>query len=302
MGFTYENPGETLRRYVLGELTKEEADRVEELYCTEDAWLTELLATRDDLLDDWACGELTATEQSTFLEQLQRLPALREHATFALEWQALRHSSQLPRQTSEQGISWWQLSRWQWTFVTMFMVIVFFGVGALWMRPRPDNTAQHLATVSSPQVSVTPSPEKTLPTVPRETLVVTSPATKTMPITKGQAQVLGLFLPLNIRTASADEASVPIVELSHKKTALHLQLEVPKSLTALAYLILQNDASQSLWKSALLQAQVQKEIHFVSCNVPISELSLGLYRVELHSADDQLITQTAFRVTSSTLK
>jgi hypothetical protein len=72
------NINETNARYLLGELSEEESERIERRYIADRDFLDELLAVEDDLLDQYVGGELKGRQREKFEERLLATPRQRE--------------------------------------------------------------------------------------------------------------------------------------------------------------------------------------------------------------------------------
>src|SRR5262245_46647800 len=75
-------PREEMTRYVLGELSEEEQQRIEEIYFTDPAFLQDLLAARNELVDAYVEGNLNSAERGRFEDKLRLSPALVEKVEF----------------------------------------------------------------------------------------------------------------------------------------------------------------------------------------------------------------------------
>ena len=73
---------DSLKHYILGELTETEIELVEAQYFAEAESLLELQALCFDLLDAWFAHELLPTESAALATRFHALPALREKAAF----------------------------------------------------------------------------------------------------------------------------------------------------------------------------------------------------------------------------
>lgn len=90
-------------RYLLGELSQEEASALESGYFSDDELFERLCAMETDLLDEYVRGELTDTERAVFEERLSGSPSLRARLESAkalsrgLEWSEPRTRPAAPR-------------------------------------------------------------------------------------------------------------------------------------------------------------------------------------------------------------
>ncbi len=74
---------EQLVRYLLGDVTSPEQERVEEAYVSEGEAFHELLAAEEDLIDAYVAGSLSAADRLRFEQHFLASPARRERVAFA---------------------------------------------------------------------------------------------------------------------------------------------------------------------------------------------------------------------------
>jgi len=79
----YENACE---RYLLGELSEQEQAQLEEAYFADDARFERFLAVKDDLIDAYARGDLTAEKRARFEQRLLASEPRRQHVDEAKEF------------------------------------------------------------------------------------------------------------------------------------------------------------------------------------------------------------------------
>jgi len=77
------NLQQTVRHYLLGELTPEDSSQVEERLLIDDDFYHELLAGEDDLIDDYLSSELSAEGKRLFDNHFMTTPERREKLRFA---------------------------------------------------------------------------------------------------------------------------------------------------------------------------------------------------------------------------
>jgi hypothetical protein len=95
-----------LARYLLGELSETEQERLEEQYFSDDALLIEMLAVEDQLIDDFLRNKLTAEERRRFERGYLSFSCKREKVEFAAlartagkEWKNDRRAPVEPNKT-----------------------------------------------------------------------------------------------------------------------------------------------------------------------------------------------------------
>lgn len=88
--------GDSIRRYLLGELPEQEREQVEQRLMTEDDLYQRLLLAEDDLIDEYVSGALSEHDREKFSRRLLRVPELRQdvRSTMALRKHALETGSQ----------------------------------------------------------------------------------------------------------------------------------------------------------------------------------------------------------------
>jgi hypothetical protein len=103
-----------LQRYLLGDLSAQEQESIEELYFAEDDYLQKLLVAENDLIDDYLRGKLSTAEQQKFERNYLTTPEKKQrvHLVRQLRRQANEPVSvptavvvESPR---EQKTAWWQ--------------------------------------------------------------------------------------------------------------------------------------------------------------------------------------------------
>jgi hypothetical protein len=85
-----------LRAFLLGTLPDADAERVELSLLSDDALYESLLATEEELIDEYLCGALSLEEASSFLGYLNRLPDGRARIDLAKDLGRTLRSNRLP--------------------------------------------------------------------------------------------------------------------------------------------------------------------------------------------------------------
>ena len=81
---SYTEDHKNIRQYLLGNLSEEIRQRVEERLITEDSFFEELLLGEEELIDDYVSGELTDDDRLKFEEHFLSTPERHEKLRFAL--------------------------------------------------------------------------------------------------------------------------------------------------------------------------------------------------------------------------
>jgi hypothetical protein len=123
----YDN--ETLRRYLLGTASADEAARLDELSLTDDDCALTLAIVENDLVDAYANESLAATERAHFERHYLASPLRREKAHFALELQRLDEQAAAPRPAAR--FAWFKLPPlWQ---VGLTTAALLLAAGCVWL-------------------------------------------------------------------------------------------------------------------------------------------------------------------------
>lgn len=73
----------SIRRYLLGDLSTEELEQVEQLVMSDDNAYEELLFAEDDLIDEYVAGRLSEEDRTKFKQKFLAVPELRQSVGFA---------------------------------------------------------------------------------------------------------------------------------------------------------------------------------------------------------------------------
>ncbi len=74
---------QSIRRYLLGDLSEEEHEQVEQRIMSDDNLYQQLLISEDDLIDEYVSSTLPEQEQAKFSQRFLRVPELRQDIRFA---------------------------------------------------------------------------------------------------------------------------------------------------------------------------------------------------------------------------
>jgi hypothetical protein len=156
-----------LKKYLLDEFSGKELDELERAYLADSDLLERLLVVEDDLLDQYARGELTATERAQFERQLLATPGQRERLVNARVLLAVTRAQRSASDDSKQFLS----DKWtSWlgvlsqrsalAFATLFLLVVTAGIGVrVWQRNAELKRIQAEGKLPQPKQ---PEPQPTL--------------------------------------------------------------------------------------------------------------------------------------------
>jgi hypothetical protein len=102
-----------IRKYLLGELAREEQQRLEERLLTEDEYFERLLLVEDELIDSYVQGKLSATERGRFDRHFLATPEHQQKLRFAKALKKYVAASPLPAPLDATDApsprpAWWQ--------------------------------------------------------------------------------------------------------------------------------------------------------------------------------------------------
>ncbi len=142
-----------LRRYLLGDLTQEERDSIEDRYCVDGEMFEALLATESDLIDAYVRGELTDDERQRFEVEYFKSSERRERVEFS---RVLKQLSEAEGQVFSPWKSAWatlstpqEMPRW----VLAVGIAVIVGSG-LWLTVQDQRLRVGLQQALSGQAEL----------------------------------------------------------------------------------------------------------------------------------------------------
>lgn len=156
-----------LKKYLLGEFPGKGLDDLERAYLADSDLFERLLVVEDDLLDQYARGELTATDRTQFERQLLATPGQRERLVNArvllAVTRAQRPAPVSPKQfLSDKWTSWLGVlgQRSTLAFVTLLLLVVAGGIAVrVWQRNGELKRIQAESKLPQPKQ---PEPQATL--------------------------------------------------------------------------------------------------------------------------------------------
>lgn len=156
-----------LKKYLLGEFSGKELDEVERGFFADSDLLERLLVVEDDLLDQYARGELSPTERAQFERKWLATPGQRERLVNARVLLAVTRAQRSAADDSKQFLS----DKWtSWlgvlsqrsalAFATLFLLVVTAGIGVrIWQRNAELKRIQAESQLPQPKQ---PEPQATL--------------------------------------------------------------------------------------------------------------------------------------------
>ena len=130
---------DAIRKYLLGQLTEDLQERVEERLLTEDHLFEELEITEDELIEEFLANDLSQTERTAFEEYFLRNPERQQNLRFA---QALNRNSKINQTLAPLPVPWWNPQSQIFRIAAAVAVVALLS-GLLWftfIRTKPTPT------------------------------------------------------------------------------------------------------------------------------------------------------------------
>lgn len=291
---------DVLQRYVLGELSPEEEQQVEEAYFREPAVARELCALRDELLDAWSQQQLPDHERDLLAQRLTELPALRERAAFALSLQQTLAAPLVPPPPAIPATpKFWEVLqlffydfKWVWLTATVVALAVLGWYASRSFRQPVQSAPEIVQTMPLPSASAGPTgtPKIAPPTV-SSTPTITASHTP-----QPAAATVATFLLVAQATRSTDDA--PALNIPATVKTVQLQLEVEPDWKGPFTARWKDADGELLWEKNGLTAQRVQTVRLVKLVLPAAKFTAATNVIQLQAADAPAQTlDYRFRVT-----
>ncbi|MFN7929586.1 MAG: hypothetical protein U0Y68_16900 [Blastocatellia bacterium] len=240
---------EQIVRYLLGQQADEEREQIEQDYFANAAFLSEVQAACDDLIDDYLHERMSPSERATFAQRLHALPFLRER--LATERALLLWARSAPPVLKQRRAAAFAAIPSQFTSAWLLpcvaaalLALVAMGAG-MWYAVRngsPATTAQLAKPSASPAEVATPWPAAQPSDSARP---MATPAVAPAERLKKQFVPVRVSLLLSAEQVRS-KTELPTLSLPHGKGRVRLQLEVPpvSPQTSAHYRAVLRDAAQ----------------------------------------------------------
>jgi hypothetical protein len=173
-----EHDHDITRRYLLGQLTDDEEQKLEERLLVEDDFLQEVELTKDELAQEYAGGELTTKERQWLQKNFLASPEGKQRHEFAKTFDnyVKNHRAQHQKSTSliERLRKLWNLQPQLVTAASMVAVLVIaIGIYVTIPTSTPRSMAQLTVTNSPGMRSTAPGPSQPTVKLKEDTLKLT---------------------------------------------------------------------------------------------------------------------------------
>ena len=147
-----ENDQGRIRDYLLGQLTHEEEQRIEERLMYEDDLLEELQISKGELIEEYRAGELGSKENQWFERHFLASNEGKERYALAIALDCLESPSTVPERRSwlESLRKLFTIPTWGFAAASVSVLVVIVGLWAV-LRPAPQTSLAFTLTSSSAQ-------------------------------------------------------------------------------------------------------------------------------------------------------
>ena len=129
-----------IRQYLLGHLSDEEQQKLEERLMLEDDLVEELEISKGELVEEYCAGELPEKEHNWFEKNYLASPEGRQRHTFTIALNCLKRPVPSP-----QRLTWFErlgffFKSQPWAVATASAVVVIAAIGVVWLLSRPGTS------------------------------------------------------------------------------------------------------------------------------------------------------------------
>jgi len=273
-----------LRRYLLGQANADERGAVERGLMTDQQCLDELARAEEELIDEYACGNLAPDEKERFEALFLNVPERRGKVAFAQAFNRylVRHAISHIEKPSEQiHAVWWRRP----AFALLSAAVVLFALAAVFFYWKLLQMRTQLAS-SELQRVVSERNGKTLSDQLTEQQKHNQELQEEITDLRGNAPSANSDL-LTLRLSSGwtrGRGQLPIARLSSSIKRLRLDLALGTDEIQHSYqAAVQSMDGAIIWSNNNLKAQRIGKNILVSITVPASVLTPGDFRLTLSS-------------------
>lgn len=278
-----------ITRYLLGDVSDEERVRLEESYFADDSLFEQLLASEDELIDDYVRGELLEPQrklfESHFLNSLERRRKLAFAESFTqYVSEAPRAFSASERETWPNRIAGWLSihgSAARWALAVAGAVVLIVGAGLV---PENWRLRAQLRQMQAEQTELRQREKDLNRQLAQHTVPPSGNAAQKAPGGEAGSQshslpIVALALAPGLLRGNAEQKTLVI---PHGPHLVRLQLNVGGLQAYESYIgTLKTVEGVRVWTKEGLTAMPQSEAHMVAMEVPSGLLGNKDYVVEL---------------------
>ena len=129
-----------IRQYLLGHLSDEEQQNIEERLMTEDDLFEELEISKGELIEEYCAGELSEPEHQWFEQHYLASPEGRQRHTFTLALNCLKRPIPHPKRVPWFDRLGFFFKTQPWAAATATAAVLVAVVGVVWLTYRPQTS------------------------------------------------------------------------------------------------------------------------------------------------------------------
>jgi hypothetical protein len=157
---THNEHNNSLRRYLLGELSEQEREQIEQLLLSDDSAYQELLFAEDDLIDEYVFKALPEEDQTKFRRRFLSVPELQRNISFAASLRKHALETKPPIVSDEPVRSRFALFDWlkklfmQPTFAASFATVLLAAIALnVWLFRQNSQLRGRVAQLEAQQTT-----------------------------------------------------------------------------------------------------------------------------------------------------
>lgn len=142
---------ETLRQYLLGEVSDHEGERIERQYLADKDSFDHLLSVEDDLVDEYLSAELSPEERQQFEQKLLATPKQRErlHQAHIFHESVVSNRTRAKETKPAKTSSWFNIFRFRVPAIAAALALLLLTIGLAWLVVRERQLAATLQQLKS---------------------------------------------------------------------------------------------------------------------------------------------------------
>jgi hypothetical protein len=276
---------ETLRKYLLGELSDKEQETLDLWLMSEEDAYDLLSAAEDDLIDESIAGKLNRHELERFNNHFLTAPERKRKLRFGQHFRGIvdaRQTGAVSERLSKPALTFWDLFRYQPAFgyAAIGLLVLLVGVG-LWAGLRLQEMQRRIDAATAQLASERESFQKRLDESQAKLQSDFRALDQAVANLKSSAAPEGLVAFALMPGLTRTTTDVQKVPLTPKSQLVELSLTLLDDDYDSYRAVLMDDAGLELWTRDHLTPKKNGEVNTVVIVVPSDRLSPGDYSIRL---------------------
>lgn len=298
------NDDEILRRYLLGALDEKQADEIEQRLLVDGELFLLAEAVEGDLLAAAARGDLSPAERGRVLRRLAASPEGRTRFALA-RGLATVGREQVPAEVLMFRLLTRPEVRAAAVAASLVLAAAGIWIGQQKIVPGPESGANIIAR-ALPAAPASPAPAPPVhrpapPAAPVDRIAEHAPAPAPESPAEPRRDLPPLVLQLALTTVRSVGGDLARLEVSPKTETveIRLPLDPDEPSTSFAAILRNAVTGEEVWRDERIAAREVEARRTIVLSVPASELSAGLYEIEVRGATpegDDLLGKPTFEI------